>query len=118
MDIFIKLLEIFISWPVAVVILALMFKAPLRVFVEQFLQSSNAKLKVGSVEVELGNLVAENKEVLSGINELHLLIAKSRLIELQFAQRNMAHGFRGEELPDLREIIKQLEHKLSSNKKN
>jgi hypothetical protein len=74
-----SLLEILASWPVAIVIVALLFRKHLSAFFVTV-----RKGKVGPVEFERFDRILEKSEAaVEDIERLQLLIAKARLAELR-----------------------------------
>ena len=115
-DQIIELLKVFVSWPVAAIVIIFFLKDYVQKFLDRLLDSKNGELEIGTVKAKLGELVENGRNVIDDLGELQILLAETRLIELKFAERNMGHGFKPEEIEKLKSQISKLTELLNSNK--
>jgi len=104
-----------ISWPVVVLVIALIFRKPmLRVF-DRFVGSDEgSKIEVASVKIELGKLAREGKDVVNRLGRLSVLMAESRLLELEITAGTFGAVFSNEQREQMNQHITELRRLTSS----
>lgn len=112
MEYLIKTLSIVFSWPGVVIISVLFLREPLGKVVSRFIASDDSKAKIGPIEIELGKLAQEGSIAVGNLNEMNIIIARSRLIELEFAERSISASFTDLQRRELSSVIKELRSKL------
>jgi hypothetical protein len=87
-----------ISWPVVVLIVTLIFRRPLLRFFDRFIRSDEgSKLEVASVKIELGKLARDGQDAVTNLNRINLLMAESRLLELEITETTFGPLFSDEQ---------------------
>ena len=81
-----ELLAIVVSWPTAIIISVLVLRAPIKMLIQRLVHSEIGRAKVGPIEVELGKLAEQGREAVESLDRLNLLMAESRLLELEITQ--------------------------------
>lgn len=73
------------SWPVMILFALVIFRKPLYKLIDQMTGTDVKRAKVGPVEIEreLSNLAKEGKLAVETMNQLNILMAESRLLELE-----------------------------------
>ncbi len=71
------------SWPIVVLLTLGIFRKPLVNLIKQLTESDVKKAKVGPIEIELNKLAKEGKQAVENANRLNVLMAESRLLELE-----------------------------------
>ncbi len=96
------------SWPVAALIIALIFHRPLLGLLDRLTASDYGKAAVGPVKIELGKLAEQGKIAVGTLNRLNLLMAESRLLELEITEANFGRVFSGEQRARMKQHIEEL----------
>jgi len=76
-----------ISWPVAVLVLALLFRMSIRSLFDAFQRAPGSKAEIGPLKVELGKLAEEGKDAVGRLRQTTELMAESRLLELEITSQ-------------------------------
>ena len=108
----IQLLQVFLSWPAAFIICMIVMFNPIRLLLKRLAESNTAKAKLGFVEIEIGELAKKGKAAVDSINELNLIMAKTRLLELEVTKANFSRNFTGEEQVNLNGLILELKRNI------
>lgn len=108
----IQILQLFLSWPAASIIgMVLMFK-PINLLLRRLADSNTAKAKLGFVELEIGELTRKGKAAVDSMNSLSLVMAKTRLLELEVTKANFSRSFTSEEQIKLNGLILELRENI------
>jgi hypothetical protein len=97
-----------ISWPVVTLIIALIFRRPLLRLFERFTSSDEGKAEIGPVKIELGRLAREGQDAVNNLNRLNVLMAESRLLELEITEASFGPVFSEEQREKMRQQIDEL----------
>ncbi|RTY58344.1 hypothetical protein EKL29_09285 [Pantoea sp. YU22] len=108
----IQILQIFLSWPAVFIICMIIMFNPIRLLLKRLAESNTAKAKLGFVEIEIGELAKKGKAAVDSINELNLIMAKTRLLELEVTKANFSMSFTGEEQLKLNGLILDLKKNI------
>lgn len=103
-----EILEVLISWPAAAIVAVLVFRKPLMRLVERLIESDSGKAKVGPVEIELGRIAEEGATALETLKRLNVLMAESRLLEMEITEGNFGAVFTPEQRSRMKEQIEEL----------
>lgn len=96
-----------ISWPLVVLVIALIFRKPLLRVFERFVGSDEgSKFEVASVKIELGKLA--RKDAVNSLGRLSILMAESRLLELEITAGTFGPVFSDEQLTQMKQQIEEL----------
>ena len=76
--------------------------------VERLIESDSGKAKVGPVEIELGRIAEEGATALETLKRLNVLMAESRLLELEITERNFGTAFTPKQRSRMKEQIEEL----------
>jgi hypothetical protein len=97
-----------ISWPVVVLILLLVFRKRLRQLYDRLLSGEQGRIEVAGIKLELGKLVREGHTAVQSLHHLNILMAKSRLLELEIT-RGFSPVFTDEQNKLMKHQIAELE---------
>ena len=103
-----EILEVLISWPAATIVAVLVFRKPLMRLVERLIESDSGKARVGPVEIELGRIAEEGATAVETLRRLNVLMAESRLLELEITEGNFSTVFTPEQRSRMKEQIEEL----------
>ena len=103
-----EILEILISWPAAMIVAVLVFRKPLVQLVERLIDSGSGRARVGPVEIELGRIAEEGATAVETLRRLNVLMAESRLLELEITEEKWSSAFSPEQRSRMKEQIKEL----------
>jgi hypothetical protein len=106
--------SLLLSWPVITLIVALIFRKPLLRLLERFTSSDEGTAEIGPIKIELGKLAREGHDAVSNLNRLNLLMAESRLLELEITEANFGAVFSDEQHERMKRHIGELRHLTSS----
>ena len=98
------------SWPVIALLAFVVFRKPLSNLIVQFTGEDVKKAKVGPFEIEreLGKLAEEGKQAIDNMNRLSVLMAESRLLELEITQSGFGPIFSPEHRQKMQKHIDEL----------
>jgi hypothetical protein len=97
-----------LSWPVVGLVIALLFRRPILAVLERFTASDQGRAEIGPVKIELGKLAREGKVAVDRLNRLNLLMAESRLLELEITEANFGPIFSEEQRARMKQHIDEL----------
>lgn len=102
------------SWPVMALLAFIIFRKPLSNLVKQLTGADVKRAKVGPVEIEreLDKLAKEGKLAVETMNRLNMLMAESRLLELEITNGMSGSMFSPAQRQQMQEHIDEL-HKLT-----
>ena len=103
-----EILQIIISWPMAVIIVVLMLRRPIRKLVERLIKSDSGKAKVGPVEIELGKIAEEGHQVVDDLSRVSYIMAESRRLELEITYDAFGSRFSSEQRERMQTHIDEL----------
>ena len=103
-----EVIQLVISWPMAVIVGILVLRSPIRILIERLIRSESGKAKIGPVEIELGKLAEEGQQAVHNLNRLNLLMAESRLLELEIVESRFGPFFSPEQRKRMQNHIKEL----------
>ena len=114
------ILKVIISWPTSAIISVLVLRKPIRNLVERLINSESGKAKVGPVEIELGKLAEDGQQIVQSLNRLNLVMAESRLLELEITEGNFGPVFSTEQRDRMQKHIEELKRltREAANKAN
>lgn len=111
------------SYPMATIFAIFIFRKPILDLMKRFASPDITKAEFGPVkfERELGELAEKGKQAVDNMSQLNLLMAESRLLELEITEGNFGAVFSKEQREKMREHIESLrkltEIKLQSKNK-
>lgn len=91
------------SWPVAIIVLAVVFRDLIRRMANRFIDSTDAKAEFGPLKVQLGTIARESQSVLDRLHQFLELSARHRLYLDEILTTRLAHRFTPEQLEKMRE---------------
>jgi len=104
-----------LSWPVVILVIALIFRKRLLSAFDRFIGSDEgSKIEVASVKIELGRLAREGKDAVSNLGRLTVLMAESRLLELEITAGTFGAVFSDEQRKIMNQQIEELRRLTSS----
>ena len=103
------------SWPIAGLLIALLFRKPLLRVMERFTTSEQAKAEIGPVKIELGKLAREGKIAVDRLSRLNMLMAESRLLELEITAPRFGPEFSAEQRTRMQRHIDELRRLIRSD---
>jgi hypothetical protein len=107
--------SLLLSWPVVILVIALIFRKRLLNVFDRFIGSDEgSKIEVASVKIELGRLAREGKDAVTNLNRLTVLMAESRLLELEITSRTFGAAFSNEQRERMNQQIDELRRLTSS----
>lgn len=110
-----EILNIIISWPFALTVIVILLRKPAVALVDRLVKSEHGKAKMGPVEIELGEIAQEGRQAISNLNRLNILMAESRLLELEITNSMFGSVFTTEQQNKMKYHISELKN-LVSNK--
>jgi hypothetical protein len=96
-------------------VIALIFRQPLLRLFERFTTSDNAKAAIGPVKIELGKLAEQGRMAVGTLNRLNLVMAESRLLELEITEANFGPVFSSEQRTRMKAHIAELRRLTEEN---
>ena len=106
---------ILLSWPVAALAIALIFRRALPRLLDRLTASDQAKAEIGPVKIELGKLAEQGQIAVGNLNRLSLLMAESRLLELEITEANFGRVFSAEQRARMKAHIDELRQLTQKN---
>jgi hypothetical protein len=103
------------SWPVAGFVIALIFRRPLLRLLDRFTTADQAKAEIGPLKIELGKLAEQGQIAVGTLNRLTLLMAESRLLELEITEANFGRVFSAEQRARMKQHIDELRQLTQKN---
>lgn len=95
-----------LSWPVVILVIALIFRTRLLSLFDRFIGSDEgSKIEVASVKIELGRLAREGKDAVNNLGRLTVLMAESRLLELEITAGTFGAVFSNEQRQQMEKIM-------------
>ena len=104
------------SWPVAIILLSVMFRELIRKLANRFIESSDAKAEFGPLKVQLGSIAKESQDVLERLNQFLELSARHKLFANEVLTSQLAHRFSAEQIQQMNEQADEIKALLE--KKN
>ncbi|MBC8228202.1 hypothetical protein H8E77_01480 [bacterium] len=107
-------------WPLIILLSIVIFRKPLYKLIEQLTGTDVKRAKIGPVEIEreLGNLAKEGKQAVEIMNQLNILMAESRLLELEITDGMFGSIFSSTQRQQMQEQIdglRKLTHTVAEN---
>lgn len=104
-----------LSWPVVVLVIALIFRNRLlRLFDRLVGSDEGSKIEFASVKIELGRLAREGKDAVNNLSRLTVLMAESRLLELEITEGTFGTVFSNEQRTQMKQHIEELRRLTAS----
>jgi hypothetical protein len=103
-----------LSWPVIILMIALIFRKPLLRLLERFTSSDEGRAEIGPIKIELGKLVREGQDAVNNLNRLNVLMAESRLLELEITEGTFGPMFSDEQHARMKQQIDELRQLTAS----
>ena len=116
MSIILSLIEAFASWEVVAIIAIICLRKPIALLMERLVSGQSGRAKIGPIEFELGKLAEDGREAIDRLNRIHLIVAESRLLELEITKTHFSHSFSDKQNKKLAEIIKNLEKNMKESR--
>ncbi len=86
----------------------MVLRNPIKILIERLIKSESGKAKIGPVEIELGKLAEEGQQAVANLNRINLLMAESRLLELEITEGNFGPVFSKEQRERMKKHIDEL----------
>ena len=98
------------SWPVMILLALVVFRKPLHKLIDQMTGADVKRAKVGPVEIEreLSNLAKKGNKAVETMNRLNILMAESRLLELEITDSMFGSIFSPEQRQRMQQQIGEL----------
>ncbi|WP_368747653.1 hypothetical protein [Enterobacter cancerogenus] len=112
MQYFIQILQIISTWPFAFIFGLCILYRPLNLLFNRIVESNTAKAKLGFVELEIGELAKKGREAVDNFNELTIVLAKTRLLELEVTKENFSLAFSSSQQVNLNALMLELDRKI------
>ena len=106
--------SLLLSWPLAALIIALIFHRPLRGLLERLTTSDEGRAEIGPIKIELGKLAREGQDAIHNLSRLNILMAESRLLELEITEAAFGSVFSDEQHSRMKQHIEELRRIVSS----
>lgn len=97
-----------LSWPVVGLVIAFIFRNPLLLFFERFSTSDESKAEIGPIKIELRNLAREGHDAIASLNRLNILMAETRLLELEITEGMFGSVFTDDQRARMKGQIEEL----------
>lgn len=98
-----------LSWQVVIFVVVLIFREQIVKLFERFMGSEEGTATFGPIKIELRKLARQGKEAVNNFNELNVLMAKSRLLELKITKANFSKVLTPEQLQQMEQQIDELQ---------
>lgn len=105
------------SWPVAAVLIALLFRKAVLRLIQRLVDASEGKAEVGPVKFELGKLARDGQSVVQNLQRLSVLMAESRLLELEITQGKFGGFLTPEQQERMNAQIEELRRLTASSER-
>jgi len=103
--------SLIVSWPVVVLVILLVFRKRLLQLFDRLVSGEQGSVEVAGIRVELGRLVREGQSAVQSLHRLNVLMAKSRLLELEIT-RGFSPVFTDEQNERMKQQIEELERSI------
>lgn len=110
---FIQILQTISTWPFAFIFGLCILYRPINLLFNRIVESNTAKAKLGFVELELGELAKKGREAVDNFNELTIVMAKTRLLELEVTKENFSPAFSSSQQLNLNALMLELDKTIS-----
>ena len=110
---FIQILQTISTWPFAFIFGLCILYRPINLLFNRIVESNTAKAKLGFVELELGELAKKGREAVDNFNELTIVMAKTRLLELEVTRENFSPAFSSSQQLNLNALMLELDKTIS-----
>ena len=101
--------SLLVSWPVAALIIAVMFRKQILDIINRFTTSpEGGKAELGPLKIELGKLAEEGQQAVGRLNRITELTAETRLLEFEILDSMFQAVFTEEQRERMRKQIKEL----------
>jgi hypothetical protein len=97
-----------LSWPVAALLIVLIFRKPLLRVLERFTSSDEGKAEIGPIKIELGKIAREGQVAVNKLNRINILMAESRLLELEITETTFGGVFSIDQRDRMKQQIAEL----------
>jgi len=106
-----------LSWPVVLLLITLILRKRLLSVFDRFIRSDEgSKIEVASVKIELGKLAREGKDAVNNLGRLTVLMAESRLLELEITAGTFGAVFSEKQRTIMNQQIEELRRLTSSER--
>lgn len=102
------LIEALSSWETVAIVAILSLRKPITLLMERLVSGQSGRAKIGPIEFELGKLAEDGRQAIEHLNRIHLIVAESRLLELEITRSHFSHSFSDEQNKKLSELIEEL----------
>ena len=103
-----EILEILISWPTVTILVVVTLRKPLTRFIERLTQSDHVEAQLGPATIKLGQLVEEGDRAVKNLGRLQVLMAETRLLELEITDNHFGRHFSPEQRNQMKKQIEEL----------
>ena len=103
-----EILEILISWPTATILVVVMLRGPLTQLIERIARSDSVKAQLGPATIKLGQLVEEGDRAVKKLGRLQVLMAETRLLELEITENHFGGRFSPDHRHQMKKQIEEL----------
>lgn len=110
---FIQILQTISTWPFAFIFGLCILYRPINLLFNRIVESNTARAKLGFVELELGELAKKGREAVDNFNELTIVMAKTRLLELEVTKENFSPAFSSSQQLNLNALMLELDKTIS-----
>jgi hypothetical protein len=110
-----EILTILLSWQTVSIVVAITLRTPLKNIINRLIASDTGKAKIGPIEIELGKLAADGQLAIDKLNEINLIMAKSRAQELEITLNTFGQSFSKQQQQTMTQHIEKLKS-LSQDK--
>ncbi|MBS7662117.1 hypothetical protein I0D00_09225 [Pseudomonas lalucatii] len=85
-------LTLLFTWQGVAITLTLILRRPLSQVINRFISGGSGKARIGPIEIELGKLAEDGQNAINRLNDINLVMAKSRAQELEITLNTFGHA--------------------------
>ena len=100
--------HLLLSWPLIGLVIVLVFRSKLNRLFERFLGAHESKAEFGPIKLQLGKLARDGQEAIDAMNRLSVLMAETRLLDLEITEGNFGQRFTKEQQSRMKKQIDEL----------
>ena len=104
------------SWPVAILVLAVLFRDLIRKLANRLIESSDAKAEFGPLKVQLGSIAKDSQDVLERLNQFLELSARHKIFANEVLTSQLAHRFTPDQIQQMNEQADEIKALLAKKK--
>lgn len=99
---------VLLSWPIMALVIVLAFRKKLNRLFERFPGAHESKAEIGPLKLELGKLACEGQEAIGTVSRLSVLMAETRLLELEITEGKFGELFTKDRQSRMKKHIDEL----------